>query len=139
MFGGRRLNGEIGARIGEGARVTSPRREIRRIGPKQFHRIALRCPHDCGKPRTRANFAGLSREYRRSQILDRPNTSVQASLLPATAARGMTRSSLGAIGVTFRSSFGSAFIVQCPSNSAPLCTTRIGVVKLPKTLAVGRI
>jgi hypothetical protein len=29
--------------------------------------------------------------------------------------------------------------VQCPSNSAPLCTTRIGVVKLPKTLAVGRI
>ena len=45
MFGGRRLNGEIGARIGEGARVTSPRREIRRIGPKQFHTIVLRCPH----------------------------------------------------------------------------------------------
>ncbi len=26
----------------------------------------LRCPHDCGKPRTRANFASFSRECRRS-------------------------------------------------------------------------
>jgi hypothetical protein len=52
--------GEIGAGIGEGARVTSPRREIRRMGPKQAHTIALRCPddpHNCGKPRTRANFS----------------------------------------------------------------------------------
>ena len=34
--------GEIGASIGEGARFTSPRREIRRMGPKQAHTIALR-------------------------------------------------------------------------------------------------
>src|SRR5580704_8988385 len=49
MFGGRRSNGEIGARIGEGARVTSPRREIRRMSPKRAHTVALRCPDDCVK------------------------------------------------------------------------------------------
>ena len=58
--------GEIGAGIGEGARFTSPRREIRRIGPKQFHTIVLRCPHGCGKPRTCANFARFSIGARRS-------------------------------------------------------------------------
>jgi hypothetical protein len=42
------------------------RREIRRMSPKQAHTVALRCPHDCGKPRTRANFAGFSRGARRS-------------------------------------------------------------------------
>jgi hypothetical protein len=35
--------------IGEGARVTSPRREIRRMSPKQAHTVALRCPDDCVK------------------------------------------------------------------------------------------
>jgi hypothetical protein len=45
--------------IGEGARVTSPRREIRRMGPKTGRPIALRCPHNCGKPRTRANFGEI--------------------------------------------------------------------------------
>ena len=45
--------GEIGAGIGEGARVTSPRREIRRMSPKEAHTVALRCPHDCGKRESR--------------------------------------------------------------------------------------
>jgi hypothetical protein len=41
------------------------RREIRRMGPTgPYDRSPV--PHDCGKPRTRANFAGFSRGARRS-------------------------------------------------------------------------
>ena len=43
------------------ARVTSQRREIRRIGPNRTVSRPLRCPHDRGNPRTRANFAGFLR------------------------------------------------------------------------------
>jgi len=57
----------FGARIGEGVRVTSPQREIRRIGPNRTISSVLRCPHDCEKPRTRANFARSSGESRTSQ------------------------------------------------------------------------
>ena len=41
----------FGAGIGEGARVISPRREIRRIGPNRSVSRPLRCPRDCGNPR----------------------------------------------------------------------------------------
>jgi hypothetical protein len=57
----------FGAGIGEGARVISPRREIRRIGPNRSVSRPLRCPHDRGNPRTRANFAGSARERRTPQ------------------------------------------------------------------------
>ncbi len=63
----RRNEVALGADIGEGARPTSPRREIRGIGPDRSASRALRCPHDCTNPRTRANFASLSEEYRRSR------------------------------------------------------------------------
>jgi hypothetical protein len=52
--------GAFGAGISEGARVTPRRREIRRMGPKQAHMLALRCPYACTNPRTRANFPGFS-------------------------------------------------------------------------------
>src|SRR5579885_418133 len=63
----------------------------------------------------------------------------QPSLVPPAATCATTRSSLATIGVTLRSSLTSGFMAQCPSNRAPSCTTRTGVVRLPKTLAVGRI
>ena len=50
--------------VSEGSRVTSPRREISRIGPNMSVSRPLRCPHYCGNPRTRANFAGFSEDHR---------------------------------------------------------------------------
>jgi hypothetical protein len=60
---------EAGLRlISEGARVTSPRREIRRIRPNRSFTFALRCPRNCEGSRARVPiFAGFSRECRESQ------------------------------------------------------------------------
>src|SRR5579875_2603184 len=58
----------------------------------------------------------------------------QPSLVPPAATCATTRSSLATIGVTLRSSLTSGFMAQCPSNRAPSCTTRTGVVRLPKIL-----
>jgi hypothetical protein len=60
---------------------------------------------------------------------------IQASLPVALCGRAC--SSFGTGGVTLPSSLAPGFIVQCPSNSAPSCTTKTGVVRLPKTLAPG--
>jgi len=57
----------LGVGIGEGARVTSQRREIGRIGPNRSVSRPLRCPRDRGKPRTRANLADFASECRRAQ------------------------------------------------------------------------
>jgi hypothetical protein len=58
--------GEIGAGIGEGARFTSPRREIRRMGPKQAHTIALRSLTTAGSRAHVRISPGFSRGARRS-------------------------------------------------------------------------
>ncbi len=55
------------AGINEGARATSPRREIGEIGPKRAHTIVLRCPYEGGKAAHTPNFAGFSGDCRRSQ------------------------------------------------------------------------
>jgi hypothetical protein len=60
---------------------------------------------------------------------------IQASL--SVALCGRARSSFGTGGATLASSLAPGFIVQCPSNSAPSCTTKTGVVRLPTTLAPG--